>query len=320
MTISHDNPADSVRLLVIAGGRKCGSTSLEHGLGALDSVRATQLRSVSGSAFMRDLGLAGTNFQEGKVDHQEWWQQGDRLAEFHSSLKGSSNEITLIREPDLLQWQPHHDRFSTLAPDARFIVLLRDPLKRLWSHYWDEVQKGRELLSFEQAIRLEDERGLESDWAKFHLGYLRHSCYGTLVESLNSSFGSKRVHVVVLEDLVGNSSAASRLFDFCGIRGADAATFSLPHSNRGGAKVPRVGGLAGPMPNWLERFIQSPRSLPPMVRGKSRLSNALQTIAVRPAKLSDMPMATRRELELRLRPEVEHLHELLGRGVDAWSA
>jgi hypothetical protein len=47
-----------------------------------------------------------------------------------------------------------HDRL----PDAKLIVLLRDPLRRAYSHYRHERDKGCETLSFEEAIAAETER------------------------------------------------------------------------------------------------------------------------------------------------------------------
>lgn len=49
-------------------------------------------------------------------------------------------------------------RAAQLLPAARLVALLRDPVERAYSHYHHEVRKGRETLSFEEAIRREPER------------------------------------------------------------------------------------------------------------------------------------------------------------------
>lgn len=49
-------------------------------------------------------------------------------------------------------------RVRSALPDARLIVLLRNPADRAYSHYRREVAKGRETLTFEQALAREDER------------------------------------------------------------------------------------------------------------------------------------------------------------------
>ncbi len=50
------------------------------------------------------------------------------------------------------------ERVHTLLPGAKFILLLRNPIDRAYSHYFHNVRKGQETVSFEEALRLEDHR------------------------------------------------------------------------------------------------------------------------------------------------------------------
>ena len=43
-------------------------------------------------------------------------------------------------------------------PEARFLVILRDPVERAYSHYWMNRSQGLEEESFEEALRLEEPR------------------------------------------------------------------------------------------------------------------------------------------------------------------
>jgi hypothetical protein len=49
-------------------------------------------------------------------------------------------------------------RAREALPEARLVVLLRDPVKRALSHYHHEVAYGRETLPFEEAVEREGER------------------------------------------------------------------------------------------------------------------------------------------------------------------
>jgi hypothetical protein len=49
-------------------------------------------------------------------------------------------------------------RVYQVMPQAKLIVLLRDPIARAFSNYHHQVRRGLETLSFEQAIELEQER------------------------------------------------------------------------------------------------------------------------------------------------------------------
>ena len=45
-----------------------------------------------------------------------------------------------------------------LGKDLRFVVILRDPVKRAWSHYLHQCRLGVETESFERALELESTR------------------------------------------------------------------------------------------------------------------------------------------------------------------
>jgi hypothetical protein len=50
------------------------------------------------------------------------------------------------------------ERAVEVVPGAKVIVLLRNPVERAWSHYWERVKAGVEPLSFEEAIEREPSR------------------------------------------------------------------------------------------------------------------------------------------------------------------
>jgi hypothetical protein len=49
-------------------------------------------------------------------------------------------------------------RVRELLPEARLIVMLRDPVERAYSHYKERVRAGVEELSFDAALEAEDDR------------------------------------------------------------------------------------------------------------------------------------------------------------------
>lgn len=66
------------------------------------------------------------------------------------------------------------ERAHALVPQAKLIVLLRDPVRRAYSHYWHECDKGREKLSFEDAIAAEPGR-VEREHARLAAGEIERS-------------------------------------------------------------------------------------------------------------------------------------------------
>ncbi|MDH3741580.1 MAG: sulfotransferase [Hyphomicrobiales bacterium] len=67
-------------------------------------------------------------------------------------------------------------RIDDHLPDTRFIVLLRNPIERAYSHYWNERHNNFETLSFEVAIDAEPQRlAGEADRLAENPGYYSYS-------------------------------------------------------------------------------------------------------------------------------------------------
>jgi hypothetical protein len=105
-------------------------------------------------------------------------------------------------------------RAHALVPDAKLIVLLRDPVRRAYSHYRHERDKGREPLSFEDAIAAEPDR-IERDHERLARGeierseahqYFSYVARGRYAEQLGSwlrIYPREQLLVLRFEDLVG---------------------------------------------------------------------------------------------------------------------
>jgi len=56
-------------------------------------------------------------------------------------------------------WDPRVAQFAReTAPQVKSILLMRDPVRRAWSHYQERVQNGVEPLTFMDALAAEDDR------------------------------------------------------------------------------------------------------------------------------------------------------------------
>jgi len=86
------------------------------------------------------------------------------------------------------------ERIKEFNPDARFIILVRDPVLMIQSLYSQLVEAGREnAASLEQALRPEPDG---------HRGFfLKRASYAEHIEPWLEIFGRDRFHFVVMEDL-----------------------------------------------------------------------------------------------------------------------
>jgi len=103
-------------------------------------------------------------------------------------------------------------RAHALVPNAKLIVLLRDPVRRAYSHYWHERDKGREPLSFEDAIAAEPDRigraherlargEIERSEAHQYFSYLARSRYAEQLERWLQFYPREQLLVLRFEDL-----------------------------------------------------------------------------------------------------------------------
>ena len=103
-------------------------------------------------------------------------------------------------------------RLHALLPAAKLVVLLRDPVRRAYSHYWHECDKRRETLGFEDAIDAEPGRvdaaharlaagTLERSREHQHFSYLARGRYAEQLERWFEVFPRERFHIVRFEDL-----------------------------------------------------------------------------------------------------------------------
>jgi len=92
------------------------------------------------------------------------------------------------------------DNIYAHNPDAKIIILLREPVGRAYSNYQHLVRDGREYSSFEDALCEEAQR-LEKGWEWFW-GLKQNSLYFDFVKKYIDTFGESRVKVLFFEEFV----------------------------------------------------------------------------------------------------------------------
>ena len=101
----------------------------------------------------------------------------------------------------------------------KIILQLRNPVHRAWSQYNEEVRKGRECIPFNDAITDEEHRINSSDYAKYHLSYLKGGDYFDLVQSLLQFFSKDQILILIFEDTINDyHNATDKICNFLNIR------------------------------------------------------------------------------------------------------
>src|SRR5829696_7666593 len=126
---------------LIIGAQKSGTTSLYDLLSQHPHVER---------AALKELNYFDRYFEKGI----EWYRSQFPLPKRREERTLITGEAT----PDYLFYPDAAKRAAQVVPQARLIVLLRNPVDRAYSHYHHQIRKGRETLSFEEAIEAEQAR------------------------------------------------------------------------------------------------------------------------------------------------------------------
>lgn len=124
--------------LLIVGAQRCGTSSLYTYLGRHPHVTPS---------IRKEVEFFSTRFGEGV----NWYRA-------HFPLKLSTRHLTFEATPDYLLHPLAAERAEALIPDARVIVMLRDPVTRAYSQYQHNRRLGNEPLSFAEALDAEPDR------------------------------------------------------------------------------------------------------------------------------------------------------------------
>jgi len=177
---------------MIIGAMKSGTSSLHYYLTQHPQVIAP---------LRKEVHYFDLNFGRGEA----WYR-----ANFGRAGQGGVN---IDSSPYYLFHPQVPQRAHDLVPDAKLIVLLRDPVRRAYSHYWHERDKGREPLSFEDAIAAEPERierdherlargEIERSEAHQYFSYLARGRYAEQLERWLRVYPREQLLVLRFEDLV----------------------------------------------------------------------------------------------------------------------
>lgn len=199
---------------VIAGAQKSGTTSLA------DTMR--QHRQIQLSR-PKELHFFDRHFDRGL----EWY-----ASKFHPEPQATQvGEAT----PAYMYDPVARKRLTATLPEARIVVILRNPVDRAYSHYWHKRRLGGEHLpSFEEAVAAEPER-LAADDVRSRIGfaYVDRGHYARQIDDLVAHHGHERVHVMLLDDLVSDRvPTLERLLTFLDIDPAAAEGMKVKKHNR----------------------------------------------------------------------------------------
>lgn len=134
-------------------------------------------------------------------------------------------------------------RMADLLPHARLIAILRNPTDRAYSHYWHNVARGEEKLSFENALESEASRiaKAKNHIEKRHVAYVDRGRYAEQITRLLTRYPLEALLILKFEDMASDPiSTYARVCRHIGVR-EDHRPQNIGHKyHRGQSRVSRL--------------------------------------------------------------------------------
>jgi hypothetical protein len=273
--------------------------------------------------FIEDEIVGSREWRDGEADAERWERTHsvEQLSRLFSKANG--HDVVGYKGADLLFWEPAHARMARYVSNAKFIITLRNPVDRAWSHYWNEVGKGREKLGFQDAIRAEGERSRVSAYARNHLSYIARGFYDRSLDAFFKYISPSQVLIVSLEESKSHPlDTMNEIYAFIGVNAGLGLELAGSQHNENWTMVPRRWA-EGPVVKPLQRaYLKATEHLivrmtkDTAIRRKAR--KHAQLIFKKPAGAISMPGHIRWELSNLYRPHIERLESMLGRQFPEW--
>jgi hypothetical protein len=182
----HTKPKGGMPDAIIIGAQKAGTTALFEALARHRHVRPSRIKEV--------------HFAD------RHWAQGEN---WYARCFPKGAGIRLEATPNYLFYPHAAPRTARVAPKARLIAILRDPVMRALSQHRYETQRGKETRSFTDAIAAEQAKG-ETEWRRAMIdpshwpatlqsqSYLRRGLYADHLARWRAEFDPEQI--IVIED------------------------------------------------------------------------------------------------------------------------
>ncbi len=194
---------------VIIGAKKCGTTFLYDLLARHPHVEPAAKKELHYFDILAD------------EESIEWYRRCFPPPKWKDGRRTITGEATPYLDKSRVP-----KRMAKVVPQARLIVLLRNPVDRAYSDYQQRVRKGRETRTFEEDVeeaveavkarllRKEDEASEHGERAGFgdaRRGYLSRSIYVDHLLHWSRFFGDEQILVLKSEDLFERTTDTLKL-------------------------------------------------------------------------------------------------------------
>lgn len=210
--------------LFVAGAQRSGSTYLYHILDDHDEILMAKPVVPEPKYFIND-----DEYSKGRAYYEALYF-GERTDQ-HRYIGEKSTSY--IESPAAAE------RISAFYPDARILMMLRNPVLRAYSNYAFSAANGIESLSFEEALLAEPGRLEEKQYSSSvnPFAYKQRGHYMNYIEEYMKIFGRDQLMILITEEFVGNEGAVTELYSQLGVDSGHLPQFIGSKINRGNSGI-----------------------------------------------------------------------------------
>jgi len=290
----------------IAGAAKCGTTAMHEYLSGHPEIFMSDHKEPH--FFGSDL---------------EWFDREPMTRDHYDGLFLGAGQESIVGESSIFYV------YSTLAaeeireaaPDAKILIMLRNPVDMIYSFHSQRVFNGTEdLADFAVALDAEEDRRAGNRLPK-NVGLLQGLYYSELgrfdvqVERFQTAFPKDQIQVLLYDDFRRDTLAAYRsVLNFLGVDDGYAPDFEVINPNTVNRNQQLQRLMAGP-PAGVQKLY---RTLVPNPQWRLRIGEAIRSFNTRVERRDTLSDSVRTTLSNRLRPSIERLETLIDRDLSAW--
>jgi hypothetical protein len=178
--------------LFILGAQKCGTTSTYRFLVNQESISGPSLKEPNFLSFDRSSNDFGWKISNKFYRHNRIFSVEDYINLYSAASDGF--KFIVDGSASYLYGNGTADAIKAISPDARLIVLLRNPIDRAFSEFAMQRSIGREISLFRKAIEAELHKG-HADLAPLDRRYIWHGRYDLHLKSYLQIFDRSAIHI-----------------------------------------------------------------------------------------------------------------------------
>ena len=228
-------------------------------------------------------------------------------ADYDAQFAGVTNEKAIGEASVSYLFYPEiPNKIKEFNPDARIIIVLRNPVDRGFSHYLMDKRLGFVNLSFDDIVDKKFKK--KSDWL-YYQQYITIGFYYEQVKRFQDTFGSEKVKVLFYEDIISNINGVVKdIYKFLEVEPTYIADTNQRHNVFLAPKTPLIEKLYA-----LKTF----RKVIKRIFGEA-VQSWMKSVFFTKEKKPQLSPALKAELTNLFKADIVKTSELLNRDLSRW--